>query len=104
MGGEVEIHADTGALPFVTEPGAFTELISGAVRSVTGRVPTLSTTGGTSDARFIRNYCPVAEIGLAGTTMHKIDECVPVAEIETLTTIYLAVLDSYFSDTANVLS
>jgi succinyl-diaminopimelate desuccinylase len=101
MGGEVEIHADAGALPFVTEPGAFTELISSAVQSVTGRAPTLSTTGGTSDARFIRNYCPVAEIGLAGTTMHKIDECVPVTEIETLTTIYAAILDAYFSNTAN---
>ncbi len=98
MGGEAEINADVGALPFVTAPGAFTELLSKAVQSVTGRAPQLSTTGGTSDARFIRNYCPVAELGLAGATMHKIDECVPVAEIETLTTIYASVLDAYFSD------
>jgi succinyl-diaminopimelate desuccinylase len=69
MGGEVEIKSDCGALPFVTEPGSFTELLTKAVQSVTGRTPELSTTGGTSDARFIRNYCPVAEIGLAGTTM-----------------------------------
>jgi succinyl-diaminopimelate desuccinylase len=98
MGGETEITADCSALPFVTEPGMFTELLSNAVRSVTGRAPELSTTGGTSDARFIRNYCPVAEIGLAGTTMHKVDECVPVAEIENLTTIYGSILDFYFSN------
>ncbi|HEX4159399.1 MAG TPA: succinyl-diaminopimelate desuccinylase [Rhizomicrobium sp.] len=98
MGGDVEVSADAGALPFVTAPGPFTELLSNAVQSVTGRAPQLSTTGGTSDARFIRNYCPVAEIGLAGTTMHKVDECVPVMEIETLTAIYASILDSYFSD------
>ncbi|HTT84618.1 MAG TPA: succinyl-diaminopimelate desuccinylase [Rhizomicrobium sp.] len=96
MGGEAEISADVGALPFLTEPGAFTDLLSKAVQAVTGRVPQLSTTGGTSDARFIKNYAPVAEIGLAGTTMHKVDECVPVAEIETLTAIYTAILDAYF--------
>ena len=97
LGGEAETKADIGALPFVTQPGAFTALLSNAIQSVTGRAPQLSTTGGTSDARFIRNYCPVAEIGLAGTTMHKVDECVPVAEIESLTTIYAAILDTYFS-------
>ncbi|HEY3637521.1 MAG TPA: succinyl-diaminopimelate desuccinylase [Rhizomicrobium sp.] len=98
MGGETEITADAGAQPFVTQPGAFTELLSNAIQSVTGRMPELSTTGGTSDARFIKNYCPVAEIGLAGTTMHKVDECVPVAEIETLTAIYSAVLEAYFAN------
>jgi succinyl-diaminopimelate desuccinylase len=97
MGGAAEIKADVGALPFVTEPGAFTGLLSAAVQAVTGRVPQLSTTGGTSDARFIRNHCPVAELGLAGPTMHKIDECVPVAEIETLTAIYVSILDTYFA-------
>jgi len=97
MGGEAEIISECGALPFVTKPGPFTELLTRAVQSVTGRAPELSTTGGTSDARFIRSYCPVAEIGLAGTTMHKVDECVPVAEIETLTTIYASILDCYFS-------
>jgi succinyl-diaminopimelate desuccinylase len=98
MGGGAEIGVDIGALPFVTGPGAFTELLSKAVQAVTGRAPQLSTTGGTSDARFIRNYCPVAEIGVAGATMHKVDECVSVAEIENLTTIYASILDSYFSD------
>ena len=97
MGGEAEISADVGALPFLTEPGAFTDLLSKAVQAVTGRVPQLSTTGGTSDARFIKNYAPVAEIGLAGTTMHKVDECVPVAEIDILTAIYASILAAYFS-------
>jgi succinyl-diaminopimelate desuccinylase len=96
MGGQAEIISDCGALPFLTEPGRFTALLSGAIQSVTGRAPQLSTTGGTSDARFIKNYCPVAEIGLAGTTMHKVDECVAVAEIENLAAIYASILSSYF--------
>jgi succinyl-diaminopimelate desuccinylase len=97
LGGSAEVQSDVGALPFLTEPGAFTELLSGAVHSVTGSTPKLSTTGGTSDARFIKNVCPVAEIGLAGASMHKIDECVPVAEIETLAAVYASVLDAYFA-------
>ncbi|MGH6877513.1 MAG: succinyl-diaminopimelate desuccinylase, partial [Rhizomicrobium sp.] len=97
MGGNAEMRSDAGALPFLTEPGAFTDLLSRATQSVTGRAPQLSTTGGTSDARFIKNYCPVAEIGLAGATMHKIDECVSIAEIETLTAIYTSILDAYFA-------
>lgn len=96
-GGTAEIAIDAGALPFVTEPGPFTDLLTLAIRRATGRMPELSTTGGTSDARFIKNYCPVAEVGLAGATMHKIDECVPVAEIETLTAIYEAILQDYFA-------
>jgi succinyl-diaminopimelate desuccinylase len=98
MGGEAELKADCGALPFVTDPGPFTDLLSNAIQAVTGRTPQLSTTGGTSDARFIRNYCPVAEIGLAGTTMHKVDECVAVAEVENLTMIYGSILEAYFSN------
>src|SRR5579862_1990055 len=98
MGGTVEIGIDAGALPFVTEPGKFTDLLVGAIKRATGRAPELSTTGGTSDARFIKNTCPVAEVGLTGTTMHKVDECVPVAEIENLTAIYEAILHDYFAD------
>ena len=60
----------------------------GAVAEVTGRKPELSTSGGTSDARFIKDYCPVVEFGLVGQTMHQIDERVPVADLETLTTVY----------------
>lgn len=82
--------------PFLTPPGLLSESISGAVKAVTGRQPELSTTGGTSDARFIKDYCPVAEFGLVGQTMHKIDENVSCADIETLTEIYLKVLETYF--------
>lgn len=99
MGGTAEIAIDAGALPFLTEPGPFTDLLVRAIGRTTGLEPELSTTGGTSDARFIKNTCPVAEVGLAGATMHKIDESVPIAEIESLTTIYAAILEDYFAAT-----
>ena len=67
-----------------------------AVADVTGAQPAFSTGGGTSDARFIKNYCPVAELGLVGESMHKVDEQVPVADIATLTRIYLRLLERYF--------
>jgi succinyl-diaminopimelate desuccinylase len=72
------------------------EAISTAVAGVTGRRPELSTTGGTSDARFIKAYCPVAEFGLVGQTMHKVDEHVATDDIVKLTEIYLSVLETYF--------
>lgn len=78
---------------FVTEPGALSDMISDAVHDVTGRRPELSTTGGTSDARFIKRLCPVVEFGLVGQTMHKVDEHVAVADIRSLTDIYASVLD-----------
>src|SRR6185312_3432771 len=81
---------------FVTEPGPFTEMVVNAVAEVTGRKPELSTTGGTSDARFITNYCPVVEFGLVGQTMHQVDERVPVAELQALTGIYRKILERYF--------
>jgi succinyl-diaminopimelate desuccinylase len=83
---------------FITEPGSFTDLVSNAVQRATNAAPELSTTGGTSDARFIRAHCPVAELGLPGGTMHKVDECVPIAEISRLSDIYLAILEQYFAD------
>ena len=70
---------------FVTKPGPFTDLAVSAIEEVTGRKPELSTTGGTSDARFISSYCPVIEFGLVGQTMHQVDERVPVADLEKLT-------------------
>lgn len=73
---------------FLTPPGAFVETIADAVEAETGRRPALTTTGGTSDARFIRTFCPVVEFGLVGQTMHKVDERVSVADLETLTRIY----------------
>jgi succinyl-diaminopimelate desuccinylase len=81
---------------FVTQPSAFTEVVIGAVAAVTGKKPKLSTSGGTSDARFIKDYCPVVEFGLVGTTMHATDERVPVADLQTLTAVYRAIIDKYF--------
>jgi succinyl-diaminopimelate desuccinylase len=77
---------------FLTAPGQFTEILADAVRRVTGRAPLLDTGGGTSDARFIARYCPVAEFGLVGATMHKADECVPVADLLQLADIYATML------------
>jgi succinyl-diaminopimelate desuccinylase len=81
---------------FVAEPGPFLDLVVGAIAEVAGRTPTLSTTGGTSDARFIKNYCPVLEFGLVGRTMHQVDECTAVADLATLTAIYRRILARYF--------
>jgi succinyl-diaminopimelate desuccinylase len=82
---------------FLTERGDFVDLVAATIEAETGRAPKLSTTGGTSDARFIKDYCPVVEFGLVGQTMHKIDERAPVADIEKLSQIYLRILDRYFS-------
>jgi succinyl-diaminopimelate desuccinylase len=82
---------------FVTKPGAFTDLAVAAIEEVAGRKPELSTSGGTSDARFIASYCPVIEFGLVGQTMHQVDERTPVSDLEKLTKIYRGVLDRYFA-------
>lgn len=82
---------------FVTKPGAFTERAAAAIAEVTGRTPKLSTSGGTSDARFIKDYCPVLEFGLVGQTMHAVDECTPVADLVMLTTIYRRMIEKYFA-------
>jgi succinyl-diaminopimelate desuccinylase len=81
---------------FVTKPGPFTDLAISAIAEVTGRTPKLSTTGGTSDARFIKDYCPVLEFGLVGQTMHQTDECAPLADLVTLTAVYRRIIDKYF--------
>jgi succinyl-diaminopimelate desuccinylase len=81
---------------FVTKPGPFTDLASAAIAEVTGVKPKLSTTGGTSDARFIKDYCPVLEFGLVGQTMHSVDECTPVADLLTLTAVYRRIIEKYF--------
>jgi succinyl-diaminopimelate desuccinylase len=80
---------------FVTKPGRFTELAIAAIAEVIGMKPKLSTSGGTSDARFIKDYCPVLEFGLVGQTMHQVDECAPVADLVTLTAIYRRIIDKY---------
>jgi succinyl-diaminopimelate desuccinylase len=81
---------------FLLEPGPFVDLVAGAIKEVTDRVPKLSTSGGTSDARFIRNYCRVLEFGLVGQTMHQVDERTALADLTTLTAIYRKILDRYF--------
>jgi succinyl-diaminopimelate desuccinylase len=80
---------------FVASPGPLRELLAAAIRSETGRTPQVSTTGGTSDARFIKDVCPVVEFGLVGQTMHQIDERVAVADLEALTRIYRTFLARY---------
>jgi succinyl-diaminopimelate desuccinylase len=96
-GCRIDITSQTSGVSFLTAPGKFTQLISDTVASVTGQAPFFSTSGGTSDARFIKSFCPVVELGLAGTTMHKADECVPVTEIAALTEIYAVLLAAYFA-------
>jgi succinyl-diaminopimelate desuccinylase len=85
---------------FLTAPGPFVEMVSKAITEVTGLTPKLSTTGGTSDARFIKDYCPVIEFGLLSQQMHKIDEHVATADLVALTAIYRHILERYFSSKA----
>ena len=95
--GRVEALCKISGEAFLTQPGAFTDVIVAAVGDATGRVPELSTTGGTSDARFIRSLCPVVEFGLVGSTMHQVDERVPVQEVEALADIYQALIGRYLA-------
>ena len=94
-----ELATEVSGEAFVTPPGPLSTIIAESVAAVTGMTPALSTTGGTSDARFIKDHCPVAEFGLIGRTMHRTDECVPVEAMECLADIYLGVLERYFAET-----
>jgi len=96
IGGDYELTVEVTGAAFLTPPGPLSAALQRAVHKVTGRAAELSTTGGTSDARFIKDACPVAEFGLVGQSMHKADERVPLADLETLTAIYLALLQDYF--------
>ncbi|MFL6796327.1 MAG: succinyl-diaminopimelate desuccinylase [Xanthobacteraceae bacterium] len=82
---------------FVTKPGPFVELVTTAIKDVTGTAPALSTTGGTSDARFIKDYCPVLEFGLLGQTMHQVDERTALADLTILTRVYREIIARYFA-------
>ncbi|KNX42102.1 Succinyl-diaminopimelate desuccinylase [Roseovarius tolerans] len=82
---------------FLTPPGPLSDLVAGAVKAETGVSPVLSTTGGTSDARFVKDHCPVVEFGLVGQTMHQVDERVEVAQIHQLKAIYARILRDYFA-------
>ena len=98
--GAVAVTPRVSGEAFLTEPGPFTTLVAGAVEAVARVKPELSTTGGTSDARFIRALCPVVEFGLVGATMHKVDEQVSVTDIRMLTDVYERIVDDYFSESA----
>ncbi len=92
------VWAERPSHVFLTRNNALIGSLSSAVEAVTGKQPKLSTTGGTSDARFIKDYCPVVEFGLVGQTMHMVDERVALADLETLTQIYGTFLSRWFGD------
>lgn len=96
VGGSWQADWRVSAQPFVTPAGPLTDLMQAAISDVTGKNAELSTSGGTSDARFITHLCPVAEFGLVGQTMHKVDEHVLTDDIDQLTAIYLAMLSRFF--------
>jgi succinyl-diaminopimelate desuccinylase len=97
VGGGYELTVAVSGEAFLTPAGRLSNLIAHAIEQVVGTKPEMSTTGGTSDARFIKDYCPVVEFGLAGATMHKVDERVPLSDIRTLADIYAAALEGYFA-------
>jgi succinyl-diaminopimelate desuccinylase len=98
VGGRYTLDVAVSGESFLTPPGPLAGQLAEAIRRVTGRTPELSTTGGTSDARFIQAYCPVAEFGLVGQRMHKTDERVDLADLVTLTEIYRTFLCLFFDD------
>jgi succinyl-diaminopimelate desuccinylase len=97
IGGTYQLGWEVSGESFLVPPGPVSDALGAAIAAVTGRTPELSTTGGTSDARFIQAHCPVAEFGLVGLTMHKADERVEIADITTLTAIYETFLDRFFA-------
>lgn len=96
-GAKIDVACAISGEAFLTKPGPFIDLIADVIKDKLGVDTDRSTTGGTSDARFIRDLCPVVEFGLVGQTMHQINECVPVAELEALTECYSALIEAYFS-------
>lgn len=98
VGGAYELQPTISGESFLTPPGQLSKAVADAVERATGRRPELSTSGGTSDARFIKDHCPVVEFGLTGKTMHQVDESTDVADLDTLTAIYLDVLEHWFDD------
>ena len=96
VGGSYQLETACSSNAFITEPGALSEDLISAIKDVVGSSPEMSTTGGTSDARFIRKYCPVVEFGIVGKTMHKINEHVEIKDVELLTDIYTELLDRFF--------
>ncbi len=97
FGVEIAVRVKVSGEAFLTPPGPLSDLIAGAIEAETGRRPALSTTGGTSDARFVKAHCPVVEFGLVGKGMHAVDERVPAAQITGLTAVYQRILSDYFA-------
>jgi len=96
-GVDIDVRVKISGESFLTPPGDLSALVARAVTAETGRVPELSTSGGTSDARFVKDHCPVVEFGLVGKTMHQVDERVEVAQIHQLKAIYTRILQGYFA-------
>jgi succinyl-diaminopimelate desuccinylase len=96
-GVQFDLSVKVSGESFLTPPGDLSALVARAVQAETGRAPELSTTGGTSDARFVKDHCPVVEFGLVGKTMHQVDERVEVAQITALKAIYTRILQDYFA-------
>lgn len=99
--GAHDLQVSVSGESFLTSPGRLGAIVAEAARVAVGVEPALGTGGGTSDARFIKDACPVAELGLVGRTMHKVDECAPLADLATLTMIYAGVLERFFAAEAS---
>ncbi|MBQ0717308.1 MAG: succinyl-diaminopimelate desuccinylase [Sulfitobacter litoralis] len=97
FGVQIELKVKISGESFITPPGDLSDLVSKAVQAETGVTPELSTSGGTSDARFMKHHCPVVEFGLVGQSMHEVDENVEVAQIHQLKSIYTRILKDYFA-------
>ncbi|MDO8533369.1 MAG: M20/M25/M40 family metallo-hydrolase, partial [Xanthobacteraceae bacterium] len=95
-GARYRIDYEPASESYLTQRGAFADLVIKAIQEAAGVKAALSTSGGTSDARFVKNYCPVVDLGLVGQTMHQIDECAPIKDLRLLTAIYRRVLELYF--------
>jgi succinyl-diaminopimelate desuccinylase len=93
MSAQIKVSGES----FLTPPGPLSDMVAKAVEAETGITPVLSTSGGTSDARFVKDHCPVVEFGLVGKTMHQVDECVEVEHVHQLKAIYARVLEAYFA-------
>ena len=93
----VDLDVSISGESFMTPPGELSDLVARAVQVETNRTPVLSTSGGTSDARFVQHHCPVVEFGLVGKTMHQVDERVEIAQIHQLKSIYTRILRDYFA-------
>ncbi len=96
VGGRYDLDFKVSGESFLSKPGPFSDLVAASVTAVTGKAPELGTTGGTSDARFIKDFCPVAELGLLNDTAHKVDEQVPLSDLTQLEAIYGGILEGYF--------